>query len=275
MTSSIPSDAGFVFVTPSHHCPTMVPLSDERRQDLLARASRNNQIIIEDGYDSQLLDEAPQQALKSIDRSGRVIYVGSMSKTLAPGLRLGYIVALGRPDRRTAGAAPLHAAPSAGQQPARRRAVPVARPSRGAGAPAVVRLRRAAQAAGAGDLGLPAGMALDGFGRRHVALARRPARHRRARALPKRLRRAASSSSPATASSTAPTSRRASCGSASRRSRCSISSRAFANSPPPPDAVPRRPEPSIPSPGKGRRWRPFWHIRRNPLALGADITPIA
>ncbi|TIV93529.1 MAG: PLP-dependent aminotransferase family protein, partial [Mesorhizobium sp.] len=93
VTSSIPSDSGFVFVTPSHHCPTMVPLSAERRQDLLARANRNNQIIIEDGYDSQLLDEAPQQALKSLDRSGRVIYVGSMSKTLAPGLRLGYIVA--------------------------------------------------------------------------------------------------------------------------------------------------------------------------------------
>jgi GntR family transcriptional regulator/MocR family aminotransferase len=71
----------------------MVPLSQERRQDLLARAARNNHIIIEDGYDSQLLDEAPRQALKSIDRSGRVIYVGSMSKTLAPGLRLGYIVA--------------------------------------------------------------------------------------------------------------------------------------------------------------------------------------
>ncbi len=40
-------------------------------QDLLARANRHNQIIIEDGYDSQLLDEAPQQALKSLDRSGR------------------------------------------------------------------------------------------------------------------------------------------------------------------------------------------------------------
>lgn len=93
VTSDIPNDAGFVFVTPSHHCPTMVPLSTERRSDLLARASRNNQIIIEDGYDSQLIDEAPQQALKSIDRSGRVVYVGSMSKTLAPGLRLGYIVA--------------------------------------------------------------------------------------------------------------------------------------------------------------------------------------
>jgi GntR family transcriptional regulator/MocR family aminotransferase len=93
VTSAIQPDAGFVFVTPSHHCPTMVPLSEARRQDLLTRANRNNHIIIEDGYDSQLLDEAPQQALKSVDRSGRVIYVGSMSKTLAPGLRLGYIVA--------------------------------------------------------------------------------------------------------------------------------------------------------------------------------------
>jgi len=93
VTSAIPAKPGFVFVTPSHHCPTMVPLSDERRQDLLDRASRYDQIVIEDGYDSQLLDEAPQQALKSVDRSGRVIYVGSFSKTLAPGLRLGYIVA--------------------------------------------------------------------------------------------------------------------------------------------------------------------------------------
>jgi GntR family transcriptional regulator/MocR family aminotransferase len=92
-TQAIPADAGFVFTTPSHQCPTMVPLSVERRHELLALAQRNNQIIIEDGYDSQLLDEAPQQALKSLDRTGRVIYVGSMSKTLAPGLRLGYIVA--------------------------------------------------------------------------------------------------------------------------------------------------------------------------------------
>ena len=88
----IPADAGYVFVTPNHHCPTMVPLSEARRQALLADAARHDRIIIEDGYDSQLADGAPQQALKSVDRFGRVIYVGSMSKTLAPGLRIGYIV---------------------------------------------------------------------------------------------------------------------------------------------------------------------------------------
>jgi GntR family transcriptional regulator/MocR family aminotransferase len=91
--SAIPQDAGYVFVTPNHHCPTMVALSEERRRALLADAERHDRIIIEDGYDSQLNDDAPQQALKSVDRSGRVIYVGSMSKTLAPGLRIGYIVA--------------------------------------------------------------------------------------------------------------------------------------------------------------------------------------
>jgi GntR family transcriptional regulator/MocR family aminotransferase len=90
---AVPRDAGFVFVTPNHHCPTMVALSEERRRKLLADAEAHDRIIIEDGYDSQLMDDAPQQALKSVDRSGRVVYVGSMSKTLAPGLRIGYIVA--------------------------------------------------------------------------------------------------------------------------------------------------------------------------------------
>jgi GntR family transcriptional regulator/MocR family aminotransferase len=93
VVSAIPADCGFVFVTPMHHCPTMVPLTTERRHALLADAEARNQVIIEDGYDGQLLDETPQQALKGLDRAGRVIHVGSMSKTLAPGLRLGYIVA--------------------------------------------------------------------------------------------------------------------------------------------------------------------------------------
>ena len=90
---AIPADCGFVFVTPSHHCPTMAPLSEERRAHLLADAEKHDRIVIEDGYDAQLVDDAPPQALRGIDRSGRVVYVGSLSKTLAPGLRLGYIVA--------------------------------------------------------------------------------------------------------------------------------------------------------------------------------------
>jgi GntR family transcriptional regulator/MocR family aminotransferase len=93
VVDAIPGESGFIFTTPSHHCPTMVPMSSDRRQALIATAAANDQIIIEDGYDSQLVDQSPQQALKSLDRSGRVVYVGSMSKTLAPGLRLGYIVA--------------------------------------------------------------------------------------------------------------------------------------------------------------------------------------
>ncbi|MBE0692026.1 MAG: PLP-dependent aminotransferase family protein, partial [Aquamicrobium sp.] len=88
---AIPADCGFVFVTPSHHCPTMAPLSEERRAHLLADAEKHDRIVIEDGYDAQLVDDAPPQALRGIDRSGRVVYVGSLSKTLAPGLRLGYI----------------------------------------------------------------------------------------------------------------------------------------------------------------------------------------
>ncbi len=88
-----PADCGFAFVTPSHQCPTMVSMTASRRADLLNLAEARNMIIIEDDYDSQLLDDAPEPALKSMDRSGRVAYVGSLSKTLAPGLRVGYIVA--------------------------------------------------------------------------------------------------------------------------------------------------------------------------------------
>ncbi len=84
-------------VTPSHHCPTGVRMSDERRRSLLSAATDQDFLIVEDDYEPQLSGTtsatANSPALKSLDMNGRVFYVGSLSKTLAPGLRLGYIVA--------------------------------------------------------------------------------------------------------------------------------------------------------------------------------------
>ena len=85
--------AEMVTVTPSHQCPTTVKMSMPRRQELLAFAEEHDLIVVEDDYEAESsFSEDPSPALKSIDRSGRVLYVGSLSKTFAPGLRLGYIV---------------------------------------------------------------------------------------------------------------------------------------------------------------------------------------
>ncbi len=84
----------YLFVTPSHQSPTTATLSLERRHALLKRAERDNFVVVEDDYEAENLYEgAPMPALKSLDQSGRVIYVGSLSKSLSPALRLGYIVA--------------------------------------------------------------------------------------------------------------------------------------------------------------------------------------
>lgn len=83
-----------VFVTPSHQSPTTVSLSLDRRRELLQRAEATDFVIIEDDYESENLYEGtPMPALKSMDRSGRVLYVGALSKSLAPAVRLGFIVA--------------------------------------------------------------------------------------------------------------------------------------------------------------------------------------
>ncbi len=83
-----------VYVTPSHQFPTTVTMSLARRKQLLARAAEDDFLIIEDDYEAESnFTGTPCPALKSIDNAGRVVYVGSFSKTLAPGLRLGYMVA--------------------------------------------------------------------------------------------------------------------------------------------------------------------------------------
>ncbi len=87
----------YIYVTPSHQCPTTVTMSLARRQKLLDYAERNRVVLIEDDHESELnFLGQPSPALKSMDRAGSVIYVGSLSKTLAHGLRLGYLVAPAR-----------------------------------------------------------------------------------------------------------------------------------------------------------------------------------
>jgi GntR family transcriptional regulator/MocR family aminotransferase len=80
-------------VTPAHHCPLSISLSLPRRQALLDWASRNRSWIVEDDYDGEYrYVSRPMPALKSLDRDGRVLYSGTFSKVLFPGLRLAYLV---------------------------------------------------------------------------------------------------------------------------------------------------------------------------------------
>ncbi|MEJ2712015.1 MAG: PLP-dependent aminotransferase family protein [Acidihalobacter sp.] len=88
------AECQYLYCTPSHQCPSGVTMATARRLELLQMAERHDRVIIEDDYDAETQYQGqPLPALKAIDRNDRVIYVGSMSKIISPGLRIGYIVA--------------------------------------------------------------------------------------------------------------------------------------------------------------------------------------
>jgi GntR family transcriptional regulator / MocR family aminotransferase len=85
-------DGKLVYTTPSHQFPTGVVMTLERRQALLAWAQTVNAYIVEDDYDSEIIyDRPPIAALAALDQHEHVIYVGSFSKAIGAGLRLGFI----------------------------------------------------------------------------------------------------------------------------------------------------------------------------------------
>lgn len=90
---AIPTETDVLFTTPSHQCPSTVTMPLARRQALMARAAKDDFLIVEDDYEYEMsFLKAATPALKSMDHDGRVIYIGSFSKSLFPGLRLGYMV---------------------------------------------------------------------------------------------------------------------------------------------------------------------------------------
>ena len=83
-----------VYTTPSHQYPLAARLSMARRMGLLSWAEMNDSLIIEDDYDSEFrFDASPLPALASLNKTGRVAYIGTFSKVLTPALRVGYLVA--------------------------------------------------------------------------------------------------------------------------------------------------------------------------------------
>lgn len=87
-------NAKMVLTTPSHQLPLGVTMSLPRRLELLRWASAARAWIVEDDYDSEYrYSGAPIASLQSLDRADCTVYVGTLSKVLFPGLRLGYLVA--------------------------------------------------------------------------------------------------------------------------------------------------------------------------------------
>jgi GntR family transcriptional regulator/MocR family aminotransferase len=92
-TAKLPKQAGIAFVTPSHHFPTGAILSLPRRLALLEWARRKNAVIVENDYDGEFHYQGrPLESLQGLDTDGRVLYLGTFSRTVFPALRIGYLV---------------------------------------------------------------------------------------------------------------------------------------------------------------------------------------
>ena len=92
--SAIPDNCKLVFTTPSHQFPTMVTMSETRRKELLKASVEKDFLIIEDDYEAEMnYFDNRSRSIRSFDQDNRVIYVGSLSKTVSPGIRLGFMVA--------------------------------------------------------------------------------------------------------------------------------------------------------------------------------------
>jgi GntR family transcriptional regulator/MocR family aminotransferase len=89
----LPEHARMAFVTPSHQFPTGAILPLARRQALLRWARRARAVIVEDDYDGECrYDDKPLESLQGLDTEGRVIYVGTFSRTIFSSLRIGYLI---------------------------------------------------------------------------------------------------------------------------------------------------------------------------------------
>ena len=86
-------DAQVLHISPSHHFPTGTVTTMQRRRELLEWANTRDGYIIEDDYDSEFRFHAhPLPTLQTLDTQGRVIYMNTFSKSLAPSIRIGFLV---------------------------------------------------------------------------------------------------------------------------------------------------------------------------------------
>lgn len=89
-----PTESSILYTIPTNQNPTGITMSNTRRKELMDFCIKNRLPIIEDGaYQELCFDDELALPLKAIDENGMVMYLGSASKTLAPGLRIGWVIA--------------------------------------------------------------------------------------------------------------------------------------------------------------------------------------